>query len=430
MYIERQLEKKFIAINEEYACVLLTGPRQVGKSTMLRHLMEGTARAEVSLDDLEERRLAKTDPAMFLKLHPAPVLIDEVQYAPELFSYIKIAVDNGAAPGSYWLTGSQAYRLMELAQESLAGRTAILHMSALSQSELCGAMEVSPFSLELDELQKRKALLSPATPNEIYQRGAGRTRSPIFHQMPQHANEIYQRIWDGALPGHRSGKYKDRDVFYSSYIQTYIDRDVTTDIPGVDKVMFADFIRAAACRSGRMLNLHDIAGDVGVSDDTAKRWMKELEKSGIVFFLHPYSNNLLKRTIKTPKMYFFDTGLVSYLTRYSSPEILMNGAINGAILENYVVSEIMKTYSNSAQDCLLHYYRDKNSNEIDLIMENDGQLHPIEIKKSINPPTQIIGAFKLLDKASVPRGTGAIICLRETLSAIDSSTYIVPVWMI
>lgn len=198
----------------------------------------------------------------------------------------------------------------------------------------------------------------------------------------------------------------------------------------VVKQMFADFIRAAACRSGQMLNLHDIAGDVGVSDDTAKRWMKELEKSGIVFFLHPYSNNLLKRTIKTPKMYFFDTGLVSYLTRYSSPEILMNGAINGAVLENYVVSEIIKTYSNSAKDCLLHYYRDKNSNEIDLIMESDGQLHPIEIKKSINPPTQITGAFKLLDKASVPRGTGAIICLRETLSAIDSNTYIVPVWII
>ena len=161
MYIERQLEKKFTAISEEYACVLLTGPRQVGKSTMLRHLMEGTARAEVSLDDLEERRLAKTDPAMFLKLHPAPVLIDEVQYAPELFTYIKIAVDNGAAPGSYWLTGSQAYRLMELAQESLAGRTAILHMSALSQAELCGAKDVSPFSLELDDLQKRKTLLCP-----------------------------------------------------------------------------------------------------------------------------------------------------------------------------------------------------------------------------------------------------------------------------
>ena len=407
MYINRTLEKKFIEVSEEYSCVLLTGPRQVGKSTMLHHLMEGSNRTEVSLDDLEERRLAKTDPAMFLRLHPAPVLIDEVQYAPELFSYIKIAVDNGADPGSYWLTGSQAYRLMELAQESLAGRTAILHMSALSQAEIEGVYDTTPFTLNFDELVKRKDKLTSVD-----------------------ANEIFNRIWNGSLPGHRSGKYTDRNVFYSSYIQTYIDRDVSTDIPGVDKVMFADFIRAAACRSGQMLNLHDIAGDVGVSDDTAKRWMKELEKSGVVFFLHPYSNNLLKRTIKTPKMYFFDTGLICYLTRYSSPEILMNGAINGAILENYVVSEIIKTYTNSAKDCLLHYYRDKNSNEIDLIMESDGQLHPIEIKKSINPPTQITGAFRLLDKASVPRGTGAIVCLRESLSAIDSSTYIIPVWMI
>jgi len=231
-----------------------------------------------------------------------------------------------------------------------------------------------------------------------------------------------QNSTDNGFIWHTTGAGKTLTSFKAAQLVSELD--------GVDKVMFADFIRAAACRSGRILNLHDIAGDVGVSDDTAKRWMKELEKSGIVFFLHPYSNSLLKRTIKTPKMYFFDTGLVSYLTRYSNPEILMNGAINGAILENYVVSEIIKTYSNSAQDCLLHYYRDKNSNEIDLIMERDGQLHPIEIKKSINPPTQITGAFKLLDKASVPRGTGAIICLRETLSAIDSSTYIVPVWMI
>lgn len=177
MYIERQLEKKFIAVSEEYACVLLTGPRQVGKSTMLRHLMEGTARAEVSLDDLEERRLAKTDPAMFLKLHPAPVLIDEVQYAPELFSYIKIAVDNGAAPGSYWLTGSQAYRLMELAQESLAGRTAILHMSALSQSELCGAVVFHPFSLELDELQSAR-LCFPQPHRMRSIKGFGTVHSP------------------------------------------------------------------------------------------------------------------------------------------------------------------------------------------------------------------------------------------------------------
>ncbi len=407
MYINRTLERKFLSVANEYGCVLLTGPRQVGKSTMLRHLMEGTNRLEVSLDDMEARGLAKKDPAMFLKLYPAPVLIDEVQYAPELFSYIKMEIDHGAAPGSYWLTGSQSFRLMELVQESLAGRTAILHMPSLSQSELYGDGRTLPFSVDMDGLQTRKSMLAAADPMEMY-----------------------ERIWNGSLPGHRSGKYKDRNVFYSSYVQSYIDRDVTTEIPGVDKMLFADFIRAAACRSAQMLNVHDIAGDVGVSDETAKRWLKALEKSEIVFFLHPYSNNLLKRTIKTPKMYFFETGLACYLTKYSSPEILMNGAMNGAILENYIVSEIVKTYHNAAEECLLHYYRDKDNNEIDLIMESDGRLHPIEIKKNVNPPKKIAGAFEILDKASVPRGCGAIICLRETLTAIDRDTFIIPAWMI
>ena len=179
-----------------------------------------------------------------------------------------------------------------------------------------------------------------------------------------------------------------------------------------------------------MLNVSDIARDVGISNDTAKRWLKILEKSDIVFFLRPYSNNLLKRTIKTAKMYFFDTGLVAYLTRYSSPEILANGAINGAILENYVVSEIIKTYHNNAKECLIWYYRDTNSNEIDLVIESDGMLHPIEIKRTASPGTELIKPFKLLDKASIPRGKGAIICMKETLSAVDSDNYIVPIWMI
>lgn len=179
-----------------------------------------------------------------------------------------------------------------------------------------------------------------------------------------------------------------------------------------------------------MLNIHDIASDVGVSDDTAKRWLTVLEKSEVIFFLRPYSNNLLKRTIKTSKMYFFDTGLVAYLTKYASPEILMNGAINGAILENYVVSEIRKTYFNNAKEPLLHYYRDKDSNEIDLIMESNGELHPLEIKKASNPRSELVGAFKILDKSSVPKGTGAIICLRDEMSAINRENLIIPVWMI
>ena len=406
-YIHRTLEHKIMEISRDYSCLLLIGPRQVGKTTMLEHLMEGSKRQRVTLDDAENRRLAQSDPALFLEMHPTPVLIDEVQYAPQLFSYIKINVDNGAAPGSYWLTGSQAFQLMELAQESLAGRTAIVHMSALSQSELYGDGTTEPLSLKLENLNRRKEHLSSCN-----------------------SMEMFERIWNGGMPGHRSGRFTDRDVFYSSYIQTYINRDVSDMIPGVDKLLFADFIRAAACRVGQMLNTHDIAQDVGVSDDTAKRWLQVLEKSEVVFYLRPYSNNLLKRTVKTPKMYFFDTGLAAYLTKYSNPEILMNGAINGAILENYTVAEIRKTWLNSAKECLMHYYRDKDTNEIDMAIEADGELHPLEIKKSTNPGTELASAFKVLDKGSVPRGTGAILCLREEISAIDRNTFILPIWMI
>ena len=406
-YIHRTLEQKIMDISRDYSCLLLIGPRQVGKTTMLEHLMEGSERQKVTLDDAENRRLAQSDPALFLEMHPAPVLIDEVQYAPQLFSYIKINVDNGAAPGSYWLTGSQAFQLMELAQESLAGRTAIVHMSALSQSELYGDGTTEPLSIDLEKLNRRKEHLSSCN-----------------------SMEMFERIWNGGMPGHRSGRFTDRDVFYSSYIQTYINRDVSDMIPGVDKLLFADFIRAAACRVGQMLNTHDMAQDVGVSDDTAKRWLQVLEKSEVVFYLRPYSNNLLKRTVKTPKMYFFDTGLAAYLTKYSNPEILMNGAINGAILENYTVAEIRKTWLNSAKECLLHYYRDKDTNEIDMVIEADGELHPLEIKKSTNPGTELASAFKVLDKGSVPRGAGAILCLREEISAIDRNTFILPIWMI
>ncbi|MCC8104122.1 MAG: ATP-binding protein [Clostridiales bacterium] len=405
-YIRRDIESKILSLSQEYACLLITGPRQVGKTTVLRQLMS-VGRNYVTLDDMEERKLAKQDPALFLQMHELPVLVDEVQYAPELFSYIKIAIDNGAAPGSFWLTGSQAFQMMELAQESLAGRVALLHMPSLSAHEVYGSGDATPFSVDIKTLKARK-----------------NTGAPV------NLEGIYQRIWKGSLPGYVSGKYTDRNVFYSSYLQTYIDRDVSEMVTLTDKLLFQDFIRAAACRAGQMLNIHDIAQDVGVSDDTTKRWLQVLEKSDIIFYLRPYSNNLLKRTVKTPKMYFFDTGLVAYLTRYSSPEILQNGAMNGAILENYVVLEILKSYQNNAQDCLLWYYRDKSSNEIDMVMESDGQLHPLEIKRSVNPGSELVGAFSILDKGTVPRGTGAVLCMRPELSAVNSQNYIVPIWMI
>lgn len=405
-YIKRDMEEKIRSLAAEYACVLITGPRQVGKTTVLRSMME-EKRTYVTLDDLEERALAKRDPALFLQMHELPIFIDEVQYAPELFSYIKIAIDNGAAPGSFWLTGSQAFRMMELAQESLAGRVAILHMPSLSQHEVYGTGEATPFAVDLPALKIRKKTNAPAD-----------------------MASLYERIWNGSMPGLISGKYTDRDIFYSSYLQTYIDRDVTEQIQLTDKLLFRDFIRAAACRAGQMLNVHDIAADIGVSDDTAKRWLQVLEKSDIIFYLRPYSNNLLKRTITTPKMYFFDTGLVAYLTRYSTPEILANGAINGAILENYVVAEIRKTYMNCGKEFLMWYYRDKDSNEIDLVIESDGELHPLEIKRSVNPGTELTRAFRILDSGSVPRGVGAILCMRPELSAIDAKHLIIPIWMI
>lgn len=405
-YIKRDLEQIVLAISREYACLLLTGPRQVGKTTLLKRLT-GPQRGYVTLDDLDERNLAKRDPALFFQLHPLPLLIDEVQYAPELFSHIKIMVDAGAPAGSVWMTGSQAFRLMELARESLAGRMAILHMSPLSQHEIYGLGENEPFRVNLLDLQARAALRKPAD-----------------------LQCMYERIWTGAMPGLASGKYTDRDVFYSSYLETYIQRDLSDLMEPVDKLLFHDFVRAAASRTGQMLNMHEIAGDVGVSDETAKRWLRVLEASEIIFYLRPYSNNLIKRTVKAPKLYFFDTGLVAYLTRYSSPEILASGAINGAILENYVVCEIIKTWRNAAKDCPLWYYRDSNQKEIDLIMEDEGKLFPMEIKRSVNPGTELTRAFKVLDKSALPRGEGAILCMRPDLSAIDSRHFIVPIWII
>jgi predicted AAA+ superfamily ATPase len=405
-YIKRDLEQKVLDISREYVCLLLTGPRQVGKTTLLKRLT-GAQRGYVTLDDLEERNLAKNDSALFFQLHPLPLLIDEVQYAPELFSHIKIMVDEGAPAGSVWMTGSQAFRLMELARESLAGRMAILHMPPLSQHEIFGSGENKPFTVNLKALQARAALM-----------------------MPAELKGIYERIWKGAMPGLVSGKYTDRDVFYAGYLETYIQRDLSDLLEPVDKLLFHDFVRAAASRAGQMLNVHDIAGDVGVSDDTARRWLRVLEASEIIFYLRPYANNLIKRTVKAPKLYFFDTGLVAYLTRYSSPEILASGAINGAILENYVVCEIIKTWRNEAKDCPLWYYRDSNQKEIDLIMEDDGKLFPMKIKRSINPGTELTRAFRVLDKSALLRGEGAILCMRPDLSAIDSMHFIVPIWMI
>ena len=405
-YITRNLENVVKKVTKEYPVVLVTGPRQVGKTTMLRKLMEGTNRGYVSLDDLNERNIAKTDPELFLQLHKPPVLIDEVQYAPELFTYIKIQVDKNHESGAFWLTGSQMFEMMRGVQESLAGRVAVLSLSSLSQAEIYGSA-TAPFTIAIESLSARKE-----------DRKAADTR------------DIYERIYRGSMPAIVSGVNSDSQIFYSSYLSTYIERDVRGLSEAIDSLKFLRFITAVAARCGQMLNVAEIAGDADINQVQAKNWLGILETLGIIFYLHPYSNNLLKRLVKTPKLYFYDTGLVCYLTKWSSAETLESGAMNGAILENYVVAEIMKTYLNCGKEPYLYYYRDKDAKEIDIVLEHDGVLNPIEIKKTANPGTELIKVFALLDRSSTPRSNCAVICMKPEFSAIDRNNFIVPVWMI
>lgn len=409
MYITRHMEKPVMELNEQYPVLLLTGPRQVGKTTMLEHLIEveGKGRKKVSLDDLTLRELAKTDPKMFFQLYQPPLLIDEVQYAPELFPYIKIMVDERHQPGDFWLTGSQLFKMMKGVQESLAGRVALLHLSPLSQSEIMKRPPEPPFSLELPLLSER-------------QNGRQMLNTP----------EVFQRIHQGGMPALVTGTYSNASIFYSSYIDTYMERDMRRLSNDIDSLKFLRFLRSVAARTSQQVNYKGIADDAEIDQTTAKNWLHVLEALGIIFLLEPYSNNVLKRTVSTPKLYFYDSGIVCYLTRWSSPETAMEGAMSGALLENYTVAEIIKTYQNAGQEPFLYYYRDKDAREIDLILERDGKLFPIEIKKMASPPKKLTKVFDLIDKSPLQRGTGAILCMADQLGAFDQNNLIVPISLI
>lgn len=407
-YIARHMESRVLELSKSYAAILLTGPRQAGKTTMLRFLAEreNRGREYVSLDDLRARDMAKNDPALFLQIHKPPVLIDEVQYAPELFTYIKIHIDEHHNPGDFWMTGSQIFRLMRGVQESLAGRVALLHMSPMSQRELIGA-DCIPFTTNLnlliEECKKIKPVDTPA---------------------------LFERIWKGSMPGIVSGLYSDRNLYYSSYLSTYVERDVR-DLSGtVDALKFHRFVTAVAARTSQLLNYHTLAEDADIDVQTAKAWMDVLETLGIVFLLHPYSNNVLKRTIKTPKVYFYDTGLVCYLTKWSSPEVAESGAMSGALLENFAVSEIVKGYQNAGREPYLYFYRDRDAKEIDVILEGDGKLCPLEIKKTATPDRRIVRTFSVIDKSPLQLGTGAVLCMANQFGAFDRDNLIVPIWVI
>jgi predicted AAA+ superfamily ATPase len=411
-YIKRTLERVFQGLNDEYPAVLLTGPRQTGKTTMLKRLFreEGRNRVYVSLDNLNDRSLAQKDPEMFFQLHKPPLFIDEIQYAPELFVYIKLHIDARHRPGDFWLAGSQLFKLMRGVQESLAGRIALLQLLPLSQNEIQAKRGApspvmsEPFRPELDFLMEKQK-----------------------HRKPAGTSEIFSRIFTGGMPALVSGRYSNREYFYQSYINTYLNRDIRELSGTIDALKFYTFLVAVAARVGQLVNYASIAEESDIDHVTAKNWMRILETLGIIFYLHPYSNNTLKRTIKTPKLYFYDSGLAVYLTKWSSVETLQNGAMNGAFLENFAVSEIVKSYYNAGLEPFVYYYRDRDNKEIDLTLERDGTLFPLEIKKTAAPESRLTRVFASLDKAPLRRGTGAVLCMAEKLSAFDNANLIIPI---
>ncbi len=403
-YIKRDMEEVFLRTSEQFKIVLVTGPRQVGKTTMLKKLMEGTERKYISLDDLEVRNMAKEDPKTFIETYTPPVFIDEVQYAPELFSYIKIQVDQRQKAGDYWLSGSQIFRLMRGVSESLAGRVGLLDLYSLSQNELYNHKPCIPLTTDFNDITNRIKDVPAAAPADIY-----------------------ARIFYGSMPQLAGGAADGKDRFYQSYIRTYIERDVRDLSGDIDVLKFHRFITSAAARCSQLINYKSIADDAEIDQVTAKNWLNILETLGMIFYLHPYSNNMLKRTIKSPKLYFYDSGLVAYLARWNSEAALMNGAQNGAILENYVISEIVKGYFNSGQEPYLYYYRDKDGKEIDVLWEENGTIYPLEIKKTHNPRRELTKTFDVLQKSDKVLGQGGVLCLRNDIQRLNQMNCVIPI---
>ena len=404
VYIKRTLEQSIIRVNEFFPVVLVTGPRQVGKTTVLQNC-EKKPRTYVSLDTLANRSLAQSDPQLFLERFPAPVLIDEVQYAPQLFPYIKSIVDKEKKAGMYWLTGSQQFHLMQNVTESLAGRVGVLNLNGFSQDE-----------------KRRTPITAPFLPTKEYID----SKALVAKQLG--INEIYRLIWRGSYPKMFGASDELWTTFYDSYLQTYVERDIKSLTSVGNNMAFVMFMRVLAARTGQVINYSDIARDVGVSSPTIKSWLSILETSGLVFLLQPYYNNITNRIIKSPKVYFMDTGLASFLAGWTSAEALANGAMNGSIFETYVVSEIVKSYLYNGVKPNLYYYRDKDGQEIDLLIEENGKLYPVEIKRKSTPDKGDIKHFDVITNIlKKSRGEGAVVCAANTHLPLSDDVTVIPV---
>lgn len=420
MYYNRAIESTLRNINDTFPVLLVTGPRQVGKTTLLTK-MAGSDRTIVSLDNPTVRLLAKEDPELFLQRYKPPVLIDEVQYAPELFDYIKIYVDSHKVNGDFWLTGSQTFHLMNRVTESLAGRVGVARMLGLSSNEIDGHI-YPPFSLNMDALLER-----------------------LKCNKPKDIGEIYSRIFKGSMPRLYEQENTNIESYYESYLETYISRDIKDLSQVAAETAFLKFVNIVAARTATNVNYEALANETGISAPTAKQWLSVLVSSGLVALIEPYSNNSLKRVIKAPRMYFLDTGLCAYLTRWNSPQTLESGAMDGAFFETWVVSEIYKSYLNNGKRPPLYFYRDSNRKEIDLIIAENGIVNPIEIKKS-SAPKDAIKNFSVLNPIEkdpsqedvfsgaahlkTKIGTGGVICMASDLIPIDKKNWYIPAWLL
>ena len=402
-YYRRSIEQVINEYKEQFPILLLTGPRQVGKSTLFKELFQSEYKY-FSLDDPILKEQIVNDPRLFLKNNSEKLIIDEVQYAPSIFPYLKMKVDENREDGMYLMTGSQAFVLMKNVSETLAGRVGILELQGISLRE--------QFDIEFNK---------PFIPNEEY-------ISEREKNITEYTN-LWQRIHRGYMPELVFNDRKKWEFFYSSYVQTYIERDVRDLINISDESKFLKFMISLASRSGELLNYGAVANEVGVSNETVKRWVSVLRTSRIIYLVEPYFNNHLKRVIKTPKIYFMDIGLLAYLTKWPTPETLANGAKAGNIFETFVVSEIIKSYLNAGIiNPPLYFYRDKDKKEIDLIIEEAEKIYPIEIKMSASPNKEMAKNFSVLKrKVDKEIGTGVIICQYDNKVYLSEDILVLPI---
>ena len=405
-YIQRHIEQTVSDYSNMFSAVLVTGPRQVGKTTMLSELLSDKAKF-VNLDNRQDLLMAREQQELFFRQWAPPVIVDEVQYAPNLFSEMKQIADREKRKGQFFMTGSQAFQLMKNVSETLAGRVGIVNMQGLSLREINGCGYREPF-----------------IPTEEFLKNAKNVKR----------DDKYWTVWEavvrGGMPAMQD-KAVTTDAFYSSYVATYLERDVRGLSQIGDEMQFLKFMTIAAAQTGNLLNYQNIANSLGVALNTIKHWTSILLTSGIIYLLEPYSNNILKRAVKTPKLYFMDTGLVCYLTKWRTAEQAAAGAMSGALFETFAVSEIIKSYYNAGRRPPVYFYRDKEGNEIDLLIEENGTLYPIEIKLTGNVESRAIRHFSKLDEIpDKKRGSGGIVSLSDELRYLDSQNFIVPVGLL